>query len=120
MKDFSFPKEQCVFQTYGMMSHYFFRFKKPDYLCKVYEPRTDCLCVLCILCSLRISPDFVVLQGADADDFNPDRFIDADGQVTPAMADTKDGTSVIKREIYLFIDSLAFRLQKVTVSLCLV
>jgi len=34
-----------------------------------------------------------VFQGADADDFNPDRFIDADGQVTPALADTKDGAS---------------------------
>jgi len=33
-----------------------------------------------------------VSQGADADDFNPDRFIDA-GQVTPALADTKDGAS---------------------------
>ena len=32
-----------------------------------------------------------VSQGADVDDFNPDRFIDADGQVTPALADTKDG-----------------------------
>ena len=32
-----------------------------------------------------------ISQGADADDFNPDRFIDPDGQVTPALADTKDG-----------------------------
>jgi len=30
------------------------------------------------------------VYGPDADDFNPDRFIDADGQVTPAIADTKD------------------------------
>ena len=36
-----------------------------------------------------------VSQGADADDFNPDRFIDADEQVTPASADMKDGASVI-------------------------
>jgi len=36
---------------------------------------------------------FAFSQGADADDFNPDRFIDADGQVTPALADTKDGVS---------------------------
>jgi len=34
-----------------------------------------------------------VPQGTDADDFNPDRFIDADGEVTPALADTKDGAS---------------------------
>ena len=34
-----------------------------------------------------------VSQGADADEFNPDRFIDADGEVTPALADTKDGAS---------------------------
>ena len=46
-----------------------------------------------VLCSLKASPD--VSQGADADDFNPDRFIDADGQVTPAIADTKDGAPII-------------------------
>jgi len=36
---------------------------------------------------------FALSQGADADDFNPDRFIDANGQVTPALADTKVGTA---------------------------
>jgi hypothetical protein len=56
-------------------------------------------------------------QGADADDFNVDRFIDADGQVTPAIAETKDGASVICREIHPFLDSLAVRFQKVIVSL---
>ena len=34
---------------------------------------------------------FAVSQGADADDFNPDRFMDENGQVTPPLADTKDG-----------------------------
>ena len=66
---------------------------------------------------LRTSPDSAVLQGADADNFNPDCFIDADGQVTPAMADTKDGTSIIKREIYPFIESLVLHFQKVIISL---
>ena len=46
-----------------------------------------------VLCTLKASPD--VSQGADADDFNPDRFIDADGQVMPAIADTKDGAPII-------------------------
>ena len=39
-----------------------------------------------------------VSQGADADDFNPDRFIGADGEVTPALADTKDGASGFREE----------------------
>ena len=30
-------------------------------------------------------------QGPDADDFNPDRFIDGNGDITSALADTKDG-----------------------------
>ena len=34
-----------------------------------------------------------VSQGADVDDFNPDRFINADGEVTPPLTDTKDGGS---------------------------
>jgi len=34
-------------------------------------------------------------QGADADDFNPDRFIGPDGQVTPPIADTKGGACVV-------------------------
>jgi len=36
---------------------------------------------------------FAVSQGGDADDFNLDCFIDGDRQVTPALADTKDGAS---------------------------
>jgi hypothetical protein len=32
------------------------------------------------------------MQGGDADDFNPDRFIDDVGQLVPAIADTKDGS----------------------------
>lgn len=30
-------------------------------------------------------------QGADADDFNPDRFIGPDGKLLPAPPDTRDG-----------------------------
>ena len=48
-------------------------------------------------------------QGADADHFNPDRFIGADGQVTPALAGTRDGASVIWGEILTSVDSVAFR-----------
>ena len=57
---------------------------------------------------------YAVSQGADADDFNPDRFIDADGEVTPALADTKDGASCFDK-IHPFLDSPASRLQKVIV-----
>ena len=49
---------------------------------------------MCVVYSIkRHRLTSAVSQGADADDFNPGRFIDADGQVTPALADTKDGTS---------------------------
>jgi len=58
-----------------------------------------------------------VSQGADADDFNPDRFIDPDGQVTPAIADTKDGASVTWPNILMFAYSLASQFQKVIISL---
>ena len=68
-----------------------------------------------VFCFLRVSPD--ISQGADADDFNPGRFIDADGEVTPALADTKDCASVIRRYFRPFLDSYAFRFQKVIVSL---
>lgn len=47
----------------------------------------------CVMCSPTEHLLTVFSQGADADDFNPDRFIDANGQVTPAIADTKDGAS---------------------------
>lgn len=30
-------------------------------------------------------------QGPDADDFNPDRFIDDNGELLPPVADTRDG-----------------------------
>ena len=74
---------------------------------------------MCVVCSVSSEGllTYAAPQGADADDFNPDRFIDADGQVIPAIADTKDGASVIWREIHPFFDSLAFRFQKVIVSL---
>ena len=49
---------------------------------------------MCVVCSTkRHHLTSAASQGADADDFNPGRFIDADGQVTPALADTKDGAS---------------------------
>ena len=49
---------------------------------------------MCVVHSMKRHPlTSTVSQGADADDFNPDRFIDADGGVTPALADTKDGVS---------------------------
>ena len=54
-------------------------------------------------------------QGTDADDFNPDRFIDSDGQVTPALANTKDGASVLRPDILIFAYSLASQLQKVII-----
>ena len=31
------------------------------------------------------------MQGDDADHFNPDRFISEAGQLSPALADTKNG-----------------------------
>ena len=33
-------------------------------------------------------------QGDDADDFNPDRFIDKGGRLSAAIPDTKDGAFV--------------------------
>jgi hypothetical protein len=33
----------------------------------------------------------LTLQGPDANDFNPDRFIDEHGELLPALVDTKDG-----------------------------
>jgi len=57
-----------------------------------------------------------VSQGADADDFNPDRFIDTDGQVIPAIAATKDGASVIWPNILVLAYSLASQFQKVIIS----
>jgi hypothetical protein len=35
----------------------------------------------------------VIQQGKDADDFNPDRFIDGGGKLRPPVPDTRDGTS---------------------------
>lgn len=32
-------------------------------------------------------------QGPDVENFNPDRFIGKDGDLLPALADTKDGMS---------------------------
>ena len=37
-----------------------------------------------------------ILQGEDADEFNPDRFIDEHGQLSPALVDTKDGASFFR------------------------
>ena len=54
---------------------------------------------------------YAVSQGTDADDFNPSRFINADGEVTPALADTKDGASGFGK-FHPFLDS---PLQKVTI-----
>ena len=71
--------------------------------------------VFCVLRGRLLTS--AVSQGADADDFHPDRFIDADSQVTPAIADTKDGPSVIWHEILPFINLLAFRFEKVIGSL---
>ena len=97
MKDFSFPKERCAFQTYGIMSlTHLLRSKKPD-PCLRYMNREKAVYVRRVFCVLQGHLlTSAALQGADADDFNPDRFIDADGQVTPAIADTKDGASVIR------------------------
>ena len=52
-------------------------------------------------------------QGADADDFNPARFIDADGQMTPALPGTKDGASPSIVNILLHADPSVFHRQKV-------
>ena len=47
--------------------------------------------VCCILfCSFAYCYP-LTLQGPDANDFNPDRFIDEHGELSPALIDTKDG-----------------------------
>jgi len=74
--------------------HHLLRLKESDCSCKGYEPRSIGL--------RRSRPLFrgdhltrPIPQGADADDFNPDRFIDADGNLILALPDTKDGASMI-------------------------
>ena len=92
--DFSSRKEQCVSRTYGMMSHSAFPHQKEsDCLFRCLN-REQAVYVRSVFSQghLLTSTDS---QGADADDFNPGRFLDTDGQITPAIADTKDGSSVI-------------------------
>jgi hypothetical protein len=52
-------------------------------------------------------------QGDDADDFNPDRFIDGNGQLSPALADTKDGKGCFSM-ILTLISLTLLRIQKVS------
>lgn len=47
--------------------------------------------VCCVLfCSFAYCHS-LTRQGPDANDFNPDRFIDEHGELLPALMDTKDG-----------------------------
>ena len=92
MKDISFPKAQCVFPTYGMAD-------KTDLLIirskltftlglSIVIVPPMCVSTMAIVC-FDVTLGF--LQGEDADDFNPDRFL---GNLPSELAaDTKDGAS---------------------------
>ena len=88
----------CLANIWYDVTFYLFRFKKPDHFslrCMNREQMVYVCRVVYVLCwHLLMS---AIPQGADADDFNPDRFIDADGHVTRVTADTNDGASVIWR-----------------------
>jgi len=45
---------------------------------------------MCVWLSFVFRPSHAT-QGPDADDFNPDRFIDDNGELLPPVADTRDG-----------------------------
>jgi len=67
--------------------------KKPDYFSRSMN-RDPTIYVGSSLVSTGNPLIFTLSWAADADDFNPDRFIGPDGQVTPPIADTKDGAFV--------------------------
>jgi hypothetical protein len=51
--------------------------------------------VRCSSVTVGLPFSFHHMQGEDADDFNPDRFIDENGQLAPPIDDTRDGVSFI-------------------------
>jgi hypothetical protein len=55
-----------------------------------------------------ISISSYIIQGEDAEDFNPDRFIDENGQLIPPISDTRDGMSVNYIRSYSLIEFLPF------------
>jgi hypothetical protein len=58
---------------------------------QVYESRSNHLCGPYPEFSFLHGVSYTTSKGPDADDFNPDRFINEHGQLSPALADTKDG-----------------------------
>ena len=90
MKDFSFPKAQGVWLTSGMVN-------KNDIIrsdltiilgLSIVIVPPMCVGTMSIVC---FGVTFAFIQGEDADDFNPDRFL---GNLPAELAaDTKDGAS---------------------------
>ena len=93
MKDFSSRKEHGVSRIYGTVSP--IRLNESDCLSRSMN-RDQAVYVRSVFSQGHLLTS-INSQGANADDFNPDRFINADGQMTPALADTKDGSSVTWR-----------------------